>query len=203
MVIDSLKLNANVADSEFDKIYPYSVRQKSKVHWTPVKVAEAAASLLVDRPGIKVLDIGSGAGKFCLVGAVVTNGIFTGIEQRKYLVDVSNSLFNNYGLSNAQAIHANILSVDFKQYDAFYFYNPFMENLCIHQRIDDTVRLSVDHYKRYLRYIHHQLTELPLGTKVVTYCSNGMKIPLSYRKERTYMDGSLDLWIKNSPHDNH
>lgn len=201
LVSSPLKLNIDLTDKEFDRIYPYSVRKNSKVHWTPVKVAKAAARILVDRPGIKVLDAGSGAGKFCLVGAAMTNGVFTGVEQRKYLVEVSNFLFNKYGLSNSRAIHANILSVDFKQYDAFYFYNPFMENLRVEQCIDRTINLSTKNYETYIRYVHNQLNRLPNGTKIVTYCSNGLKIPLSYKKKQSFMDGLLDLWIKSSSDD--
>lgn len=198
MVIEALKLNAPIKDEEFDEIYPMSVRKKSKVHWTPIRVASIAAQLLVDRPGVKVLDAGSGVGKFCFVGAVMTKGIFTGIEQRKDLTDLSNDLFEKYGLSNAFAIHSNITSVNFKHYDAFYFYNPFMENLCVSHRIDDAVKLSIDYYKQYIRYVRKQLHELPYGTRVVTYCSNGLKIPLGYCKVATYADGHLDLWIKRS-----
>lgn len=201
MVLGALKLNIEVTDREFDKIYPYSIRRQSKVHWTPVEVAKKAANLLVDRPGIKVLDVGAGVGKFCLVGSATTRGVFTGVEQRKYLVQVSTSILNRYGLSNAEVIHANILTIDFQQYDAFYFYNPFMENILIDQRIDNTTTLSLERYKTYIHYVHKQLLKMPNGTKVVTYCSNGLKIPLSYHKQESYMDGLLDLWIKNSGYD--
>lgn len=198
MVIKALKLNVKIKDEEFDEIYPASVRRKSKVHWTPVSVARIAAQLLVDRPGVKVLDSGSGVGKFCFVGAAVTRGVFTGVEQRKDLAELSNGLFEKYGLSNAYTIHSNITSINFKRYDAFYFYNPFMENLCKSHRIDDEVNLSIDYYKKYIGYVRRQLRDLPYGTRVVTYCSTGLKIPLGYCKVATYADGLLDLWIKRS-----
>ncbi len=197
MVISALKLNA-IKDEEFDEIYPPAVREKSKIHWTPIEVARTAARLLVDRPGVKVLDTGSGAGKFCIVGASVTKGIFTGVEQRKYLANLSNDIFHRYGLANASAIHANITSIDFKEYDAFYFYNPFMENIRRSDRIDSKVKLTIANYKAYIRYVRGQLGELPDGTKVVTYCSNGLKIPLGYCKIASYADGLLDLWIKQN-----
>lgn len=198
MLIKALKLNVAIKDEEFDKIYPPSVRQKSKIHWTPVEVAKIAARLLVDRPGVKVLDAGSGAGKFCMVGAALTEGVFTGIEQREYLANLSNLLFRKYGLTNARVIYTNITSVDFKLYDAFYFFNPFMENIYQFLRIDDTVCLSHDSYKEYMLYVYKQLMELPDGTKVVTYCSNGLKIPLDYCKKASYANGLLDFWIKNN-----
>ncbi|RUA29720.1 MAG: SAM-dependent methyltransferase [Bacteroidetes bacterium] len=196
MVNDAIKLEVDITDNEFDKIYPLAIQKKSRIHWTPVKVAKIVANLLVDKAGIKVLDVGSGVGKFCIVGATLTEGIFTGIEQRKYLVDISNSLFDNYGLENARAIHANVTSIDFGFYDAFYFYNPFMENLCKSRRIDDIVTLSENHYTEYIIYVHSQLLNLPNGTKIVTYCSNGIKIPNSYKKIASYENELLDLWVK-------
>ena len=45
------------------------------MHWTPVHVARRAAQFLVTGPETRVLDVGSGPGKFCLVGALATQGI--------------------------------------------------------------------------------------------------------------------------------
>src|SRR5690606_5330162 len=103
-LVNALKQGLDISDEEFDQIYPLSIRQKSKTHWSPIKVAKTAARLLVDKPGINVLDAGSGAGKFCLIGAASTKGIFTGVEQRKQLADMSNNLFNEFGLTNAKVV---------------------------------------------------------------------------------------------------
>src|SRR6185437_914320 len=64
--------NATLTDSDFDAIYPAPVRRVSASFWTPVSVAVRAADLLVDDPSTRVLDIGSGVGKFCIVGAAFT-----------------------------------------------------------------------------------------------------------------------------------
>ena len=68
----------SVEDEKFDLIYPPQIRELSSLHWTPVAVAAEAAKLLVTAPGTRVLDIGCGPGKFCLVGASLTDGRFTG-----------------------------------------------------------------------------------------------------------------------------
>mgnify|MGYP000969840975 CR=1 FL=1 len=70
-------------DDRFDLAYPPEIRAKSKAHWTPVSIARRAAEFLVREPGTRVLDIGCGPGKFCIVGALGTEGRFTGIEQRQ------------------------------------------------------------------------------------------------------------------------
>ena len=88
MVFELLKLNIHITDEQFNTIYPTSIRRLSEKHWTPVSVAKAAAEFLVTNPGTRVLDIGSGAGKFCMVGAVHTRGFFTGVEQREELVQL-------------------------------------------------------------------------------------------------------------------
>src|SRR6478752_2434182 len=102
-----LSLNTNGTDKDFDLIYPRSIRRMAEQHFTPLHVAKKAAAFLAPGTGVKVLDIGSGAGKFCLAGAVITKGSFVGIEQRVDLVNVANSIASRCGISNAHFIHAN------------------------------------------------------------------------------------------------
>jgi hypothetical protein len=60
-----------LANSTFDKIYPKLYQEHSARHFTPVNIAIKAAKLLVDKPTDKILDIGSGVGKFCCIGSAV------------------------------------------------------------------------------------------------------------------------------------
>jgi 2-polyprenyl-3-methyl-5-hydroxy-6-metoxy-1,4-benzoquinol methylase len=71
MVFQLIKLNIDVSDESFNEIYPESIRKFCGRHWTPVAVAKMAAAYLADQPGARILDIGSGAGKFCMVGVFV------------------------------------------------------------------------------------------------------------------------------------
>ena len=54
-------------DEKFERVYPARIRKLSAIYWTPVAVAAEAARLLVTRPGLRVLDVGCGPAKFCLV----------------------------------------------------------------------------------------------------------------------------------------
>src|SRR5690606_3892441 len=128
MVFKLLRLNIDVKDDDINAIYPEKIRRLARQHWTPVGVAKRAAEFLADTPGARVLDIGSGAGKFCLVGATYTRGHFTGVEQRGKLAALSNRLAETYNIHNVNFIHQNIMSISFSDYNAFYFYNSFHEN---------------------------------------------------------------------------
>jgi tRNA G46 methylase TrmB len=56
------------------------------VHWSPLEVIKNAAAFLSDKPDSKVIDIGSGIGKFCIAAAQrYPDCDFYGIEQRRYL----------------------------------------------------------------------------------------------------------------------
>ena len=75
----------------------------------------------------RLLDIGSGAGKFYMAGAYYKPGaFFTGVEQRKNLVNISRNIAGRLQLNNVQFIHDNFTRLDFQQYDHFYFYNSII-----------------------------------------------------------------------------
>ena len=67
----------------------------------------------------------SGAGKFCVVGALSTDLSFTGVEQRTYLVDAARTLARSFGVVVARgSCTATLDAVDCCRFDALYFYNP-------------------------------------------------------------------------------
>ncbi|SEO26741.1 hypothetical protein [Niastella yeongjuensis] len=75
-------------DSHLNKLYPESIQLLAARHWTPLNIIQLVIPFLVTHPGIKVLDIGSGVGKFCVAGAYYKPyASFYGVEQRKDLVD--------------------------------------------------------------------------------------------------------------------
>jgi hypothetical protein len=185
-------------DSQFDLVYPQEICALSSIHWTPITVACQAAKFLVPKPGIRVLDIGCGPGKFCTVGALTTNGKFTGMEQRKHLYDVACSVTEQADIPNVTIIHGNITDIEFSNFDAFYLYNPFEENLEISYRIDGAVSLSADLYQKYAEHVARQLALAPLGTRVATYCGSCEEVPLGYtpRERSLGQDKDLQFWEK-------
>lgn len=196
MIFEYLKLNINLSDDEFNAIYPEWIRNLARRHWTPLSVIKQTVNYLVPTPGTRVLDIGSGPGKFCMVGATCSKGYFTGVEQRKNLVDVSNKLSRSYRIKNVDFIHSNITSIKFSDFDAFYFFNPFQENIDQSAKIDSSVDVSKELYEKYNEYICGQFAIAPVGTRIVTYWSSMKEIPTNYQLKHSFFGGMLKYWEK-------
>lgn len=191
----------SLEDERFDQIFPSKIRKLSALHWTPVRVAAEAARLLVTEPGTRVLDVGCGPGKFCLVAASLTDGSFTGVEHRADLVAAARSAARRLDLDEIEIIHSNVLDLRFDRYDAFYIYNPFEENMARQHKIDAAVTLSPLLFKRYNHYVATQLGTRPPGTRVVTYAGYADEIPACYECELALFQDELKLWIKRREHD--
>src|SRR5262249_1100007 len=80
------------ADQWFDRFLPDDRRAVSRRFWTPLIVATRAAEWLDDLKVRTIVDIGSGAGKFCVVAALAGPGRFIGLEQRSRLVAAARTL---------------------------------------------------------------------------------------------------------------
>ncbi len=150
----------SIEDEKFDGIFPAAIRKLSPLFWTPVAVAVEAARLLVTSPGTRVLDVGCGPGKFCLLAAALTEGAFTGVDQRAELLTVARHAAAQLEIGDIRFLHANITDVPFGEYDAFYVFNPFEENM--HgNKIDSDVPLSPKLFRHYTRYVADQLGRSP------------------------------------------
>ena len=196
MIFEYLKLGMDVADEAFNSIYPERINKFARSHWTPVRVAKVAAQFLAETPGAKVLDIGSGAGKFCMIGSVFTKGHFTGVEQRESLYQLSNRLLQCYRLLNVKFIHSNITQIEFREYNAFYYFNSFFENIEQSKAIDNTVEIDKHLYGLYSEYMREQLSGMPIGTRLATYWSD--EVPVGYKLQSENFDGFLKMWEKTS-----
>ncbi len=184
-------------DTYFNKLFPRSVQAKAAKHWTPLHVAKAAAEFLAPQSDVHVLDIGSGIGKFCIAAAYFKpNAIFYGVEQRKHLATYATDASVKMGLYNTSFIHGNFTQLDFRQFDSFYFFNAFYENLEGTEKIDFTIDHSLSLYNYYNRYLFKELEQKPSGTRIATYHSLEDEIPPSYYVVKTDFNGWLKFWIK-------
>jgi SAM-dependent methyltransferase len=185
------------SDTEFHALYPLSIQALARYHWTPLSIAQKAATFLAGEGNVKILDIGSGVGKFCLAAAFHTpNALYYGVEQRKSLFDFAEAARKNLQLENVRFIHGNFTQLDLKKYDHFYFYNAFYENLDGTDKIDDSIDYSGELYNYYNRYLFRQLKQKPKGTRICTLCSLENEIPPDFHVVKTEMNDHLKFWIK-------
>jgi SAM-dependent methyltransferase len=172
----------------------------SRWHWTPLAVARRAAELLANGGTPRVLDVGSGVGKFCIAGALTTRAWFVGVEQRGHLVAAAREAASRCGARRASFVQANVFDVDFAEFDALYFYNPFLELVDPPPfPIDHTVPMSPTRHREYVSATWSRLKDARAGTRVVTYGGFGGEMPPGFTCELEE-DGHRDplvLWIKS------
>jgi SAM-dependent methyltransferase len=190
-------------DAAFDSHLPLDARALSSRHWTPLAVAARAAEWFDDHRIRTVLDIGSGAGKFCVAAALAGHSHFTGLEQRRRLVTCARALARSFGVQQrVHFLHGTLGSVQLPTVDAYYFYNPFEENLLAGaSRIDDEVELSAERYARDLKVVRELLGAARAGSYVLTYNGLGGKLPAGYQTVCTdrELPNVLRLWRKAVP----
>ncbi|MGZ8557872.1 MAG: methyltransferase domain-containing protein [Chitinophagaceae bacterium] len=185
------------SESQFHLLYPAHLHTLSRNHWTPLLVAQKAANFLAVETGARILDIGSGIGKFCLAAAYYKpEAFFTGIEQRKDLVEYARAARQVLGLRNVSFIHGNFMDIDFKNYDHFYFYNSFYENLAHTEKIDDSVAYSIEKYNHYNYFLYKQLEKKPSGTRVATFHGLENILPPEYLEGGNEVGELLRYWVK-------
>lgn len=198
LVTAALRRGALVHDALFDRVYPPHVQRVSRQFWTPVDVAIAASRWLAEVGCRAPLDVGAGAGKFCIVASLSMRQAVTGLEHRAELVDVARTAAVAY-CADVECVHGDLESIDASRFDALYFFNPFAENLFdAGDRLDDAVELSEERCFRDLGTVERWLDTAVRGTCIVTYHGFGGRIPATYQLARACRAGGdhLRLWVK-------
>ncbi|WP_264897321.1 class I SAM-dependent methyltransferase [Sediminibacterium sp. TEGAF015] len=185
------------SDTAFDALYPAHISQLASRHWTPLSVAKEAATFLAVGDSPRILDIGSGVGKFCLVGAhFFPSAFFAGVEHRGSLHAIATKLSIKLGLSNTAFFEGDFSNIDFSAYQHFYFYNSFYEHLEQSDLIDDSVPISNELFHAYNRNLYKALKKMPSGTRIATFHSTENEMPTSYEVVGIGSNEDLKFWIK-------
>jgi SAM-dependent methyltransferase len=195
-LFEKIRVGIRVRDTDFDQLYPTRLHGVADTHFTPIQVAKSSAKWLAKKTGTRVLDVGSGTGKFCLIGASCTGGIFTGIEQRKGLHLLAKKMARTYGIERTHFIHGNVLDLPFSKFDAIYLYNPFQEHLFPKEAIDEAIDIDRSLYRTYSAYVHAQLAAMPPGTRLATFHSHLKEIPKTFSLRKELYLQHLKLWVK-------
>ena len=187
------------SDVEFDSAYDKQIRELSRQHWTPVRVAARVAHLLTRAGATRILDVGSGAGKFCIVGALSTDAEFVGVERRGYLVDVAKQTALRFGADRATFVHASADSFPFDGFNGVYLYNPFYEQISrFLTQIDGGIERSPLMYRHFVRSTMNNLAAMAPPVAVVTFNGFGGLMPPEYdfRGDEPAGNDQLELWVK-------
>ena len=172
---------------ELDALVDKELRHLSRLHWTPASVAVRAVRLLCPVRNTRVLDIGSGAGKLCVVGALSMRGTWFGIEHHAPLVIAARTLAEKLGVADRTTfIHGDAFALDWNEYDALYMYNPFELALF------EGPGMQVDS-------VEQRLAALRPGVRVVTLNGFGGEMPknLALVSQEHLRDAGVDLvlWV--------
>ena len=196
---DALARRAPVSDEEFDRVFPEELRERSELHWTPVAIAMRAAELLAPVPSLRVLDVGAGVGKMCLIGALVTGATWWGVEQDEVLVQTANHAAWALGIADrTRFVLGDGSRLPWDEFDALYFYNPF-STLMLAPHASPFVRYAA--IQNTLRRVEQRLAGTREGTRVVTFHGFGGKLPAGYSLISREPAGGdvLELWIRDAP----
>ncbi|HEY0189893.1 MAG TPA: class I SAM-dependent methyltransferase, partial [Kofleriaceae bacterium] len=179
-----------------DAVFPEELRERSILHWTPIEVARQVAGLLAPGEGQRVLDVGAGVGKLCLVGASMTSATWWGIEQDPMLVAAASHAAWAMGLEDrTRFVHGDGSRLAWDEFDALYFYNPFT-TLMLAPHASAFVRYAT--IQATLRRIEQRLAEARPGVRVVTYYGFGGTLPAGYQQRAREPAGGdyLELWVR-------
>jgi SAM-dependent methyltransferase len=192
------RLGMSTTDRVFDRLLPEELRHLSSMHWTPVDVAVRATSLLCPTSGTRVLDVGSGVGKLCVVGAMSAEGRWCGVEQHAVLVRTANKLADALGVAERTTfLHGDALELDWGEFDAIYLYNPFANPL-----FDAGDAKHLLDFRLTVTRVQARLATLRERVRVVTLQGFGGVMPASYElvyHERIAGVGlDLALWIQRA-----
>jgi hypothetical protein len=201
LIASSLRRGDRVLDSAFDEIYPRAVRSASPVHWTPLRVCARVVELLGLAPGQRLLDIGAGAGKFCIVAAAMSRASVRGVEREAYLAGVAREAARRFGI-DIEVVEGTFDPEDASNLlvDAVYLFNPFIETLFL----PGVGELASRDARRALADIEAAealLAALRVGTRVVTFFGFGGEMPATFelRAREAWEGGDLELWEKRRP----
>jgi SAM-dependent methyltransferase len=190
-------------DGVFDAFLPEDLANLSADQWTPLEVAVVAASWLAELGLKRVVDIGSGPGKFCVAAALAGNGAFIGLEQNPRFVRVARTLARLFGVEErVHFLHGNLGEGALPEAEAYYLYNPFAQHLFAPS---DGGEATPDYhrYRRDVMSAQDTFRRAPSGTIVLTYNGFGGLMPSSYEACRVdrELPCVLRMWRKSQPWD--
>jgi SAM-dependent methyltransferase len=189
-------------DAAFDRFLPAELREVSAYYWTPLRVARQAAAWLRDIQVRDVVDVGSGAGKFCVAASLLTRCRFVGLEKRASLAEAARELAETFDVGDRVTfVTGDLASSPVPEADAYYLFNPFGE-YAFHSRrfADPDVSFTVERQAKDVDAARALLSAARPGTFVITLNGIGGPLPESYEQidVARRLPGTLRLWKKRA-----
>ncbi|MBC7485428.1 MAG: class I SAM-dependent methyltransferase [Cytophagaceae bacterium] len=186
-----------ITDKDFDLVYSPAIRALSSRHWTSIKIVKKAVNFLCYKENTKILDVGSGVGKFSILGALLkASNFFYGVDFRKDFIEISDNLKKEHRIENVFFLHNYFDKIDFNNFDGIYFFNSFHERIDKDTVIDELSEFSYDLYKKYTQEFFLKINSMSEGTRLVTYHTEDIHIPYTYRIVDMHFEGKLKFYIK-------
>lgn len=190
-------------DAQFDRFLSEALQLVSSEYWTPLATALRIVGF-IERHGIEsVLDIGSGAGKFCVAAAAACAGNcrFYGLEQRPGLVAAARELARRFEVeAKVDFIEGTLDHPALPRTRAYYLYNPFGENLvAAADQLDAEAELSAARFAQDIERVRALLQSADAGTFVITYNGFGGALPEGYHCLHTELDLPYELALFHRP----
>jgi len=186
------------ADGAFDRFLPIELRDVSALYWTPLPVVRRVVAWLRDARVRTVVDVGSGAGKFCVAGALLSRCRFVGLEQRASLVAVARELADTFDVTDRVTFHhGQVGAAPMPSGDAYYVFNPFGEYAINAERFaEPDVAFTPEGHSADIASVTSLLSSASAGTLVVTYNGIGGRFPPGYLEVDVVrgLPGTLRLW---------
>ncbi len=196
----ALRLGRCPAEGAFDRYLPDDLQAVSSCYWTPLPVALRVARWLDDLDVGTLIDLGSGAGKFCIAAALASRCKFIGLEQRPRLVASARVLAELFDVQErVQFVEGTVGDLALPPPEAYYLFNPFGENLFGREEwLDPDVELSDTRYEQDVAATERILSDAPAGTFVITYNGFGGTVPRAYQEVRVdrELPNVLRMWQK-------
>jgi SAM-dependent methyltransferase len=197
---DAVQTGECPSDRAFDRFLPERLRTVSSEFWSPLAVARRAVEWF-DAAGVQsVVDVGSGAGKFCVAGALFGRCHFVGLEQRPFLVKSARGLARLFDVNDrVRFVLGSLGDVPIPVADAYYFFNPFGDySVGLHPRAEQSQAIVWEQYARDVAAAEELLRGAPAGTSVLALNGFGGRLPPGY--DLIHVDwsapGGLRMWRK-------
>jgi hypothetical protein len=184
-------------DELMDALLPDDLKAHADQHFAGCYAIKLAAAFLSESAQPKILDIGSGSGKFCQLGALLQpQSHFTGVEYRASLVNLAIEISASLSLANVAFLHQNVIDVSFVDFNSFFMFNPFLEHRNSVARMKDFTDVP-ENETIYFSHVYEQFAHCVPDTRIVTLYVSHSQIPNNFTCVDQKMGGMLRFYISH------